>query len=589
MRYPSDAGGAEPPVGTPDWLGTMSSALERTPPTPSAEGMKAPSPNAGPSGRPSTSRLLSGLEPPKPVSGRKTGPAPPSKTGAFPSATHPFTEPPTTPAPAFGTGWDFPIGGTPEFPFPNPATDAVAPSDTGVFRGGTGPFVAPAGEEEIPDWLADTQKEAAATAPESEPEPQIQTPDLSELLNPDAMPDWLHKPSESGTKAGQGGTAEPSPTLPENLEQAELPRWLEAMRPIQSVAVPTEDEERVESVGPLAGLRGVLSAEPVVAMPHRPGIMAGNIDALPAHISLTETLRRLLIEPEVRAARRPARAMLLTPLIRKLMSAVLILAISLPVVTGSMFSQSVYQPEANRQAGKWVNNLQAGNIVLVAFEYDASSAPEIETGATVLLEHLAQRGVLVVFISSQPNGTMLGEGLSKFNAGRGKAMPSVIADFGYIPGGSSGLRQLGGELRETIHRTGLDWDVSLASIRKISDFSMILILAARPQSIRDWVEQVHTAAPDTPMVAVVGAASDALVFPYTQGSKRAIQGLVTGNIGAQAYRYNFLSDTVPSDGIDALRWQAFASGTLAILITLSAGIVGSLVLGFLRKDRKAGE
>jgi hypothetical protein len=588
MKYPSSASGVEPPVGTPDWLGTMSSALEETPPTPPATGPKAPSRAAGPSARPSTSRLLSGMEPTKSVSGRGTGRMPPSGTRNIPSPAHPFTEPPTTPAAAFGPGWEFPVGGTPDFPFPNPAADVSAPSGTAAFHGGAEPFVAPGGEEEVPDWLAATQQEAAATAAESEPEPEIQTPDINELLNPDAMPEWMHKPAEAGTEK-KGGAAAPAPALPENLEQAELPRWLEAMRPIQSVAVPTEDEERVESVGPLAGLRGVLSAEPVVAMPRRPGIMAGNIDALPAHVSLTETLRRLLIEPEVRAARRPVRAMLLTPLIRKVMSAVLILAISLPIVTGSMFSQSVYQPEANKQAGNWVNDLQAGSIVLVAFEYDASSAAEIETGATVLLEHLAQRGVQVVFISSQPNGTMLGEGLSKLNEGKGKAMPRVIADFGYIPGGSSGLRQLGGDLKETIHRTGLDWDVSLASIRKIGDFSMILILAAKPQSIRDWVEQVHTAAPETPMIAVVSAASDALVFPYTQGSKRALEGLVTGNIGAQAYRYHFLSATVPSAGIDALRWQAFASGTLAILITLSVGIVFSLVLGFLRKDRRAAE
>jgi hypothetical protein len=307
-------------------------------------------------------------------------------------------------------------------------------------------------------------------------------------------------------------------------------------------------------------------------------------------MALTETLRQLLIEPEVRAARRPVRAMLLTPVIRKLMSGVLIIALMFPLIFGSVFSTAVYQPKANRDAGDVVNALPADRMVLVAFEYDASSAPEIETGATVILEHLAQRGIQVVFISSQPNGTILGNGLLQLNAQMGSAMPVRVADFGYIPGGAGGLRRLGGNLREVIPNPSPDWSTGpLAAVHTISDFSMILIFAASPQSVRNWVEQVHTAAPGTPMVAMVSAASDALVFPYTQGSQPAIRGLVTGYTGAQAYRAHFMPDTVPTLGVYAMRWQAFASGTLALLVTLTAGIIGSLILGFIRRDRRAAE
>jgi hypothetical protein len=449
-------------------------------------------------------------------------------------------------------------------------------------------MVSPSGEEELPDWLADAKHEPAAPEQEIEEEPALPTPDLNELLRPDSMPEWLKKPAGAGTGETPGEAPAAHPALPENLEHAELPRWLEAMRPIQSVAMTTEDEERVESVGPLAGLRGVLSAEPVVAMPRRPGVMAGNIDALPAQMAMTETLRRLLIEPEVRAAHRPVRAMLLTPVIRKLMSGVLIISLLFPLFAGSIFSNAVYQPQANIQAGDLVQALPADRMVLVAFEYDASSAPEIETGATVILEHLAQRGIKVVFISSQPNGTILGNGLLQLNSQMGSVMPERVADFGYIPGGAGGLRRLGGNLREVI--PNLDWTTgSLAAVDGISDFSMIMIFAASPQSVRNWVEQVHTAVPGTPIVAMVSAASDALVFPYTQGSQPAIRGLVTGYTGAQAYRARFLPATVRTTGVYAMRWQAFAGGTLALLLTLAAGIIGSLILGFIRRDRRTAE
>jgi hypothetical protein len=598
MQYPSNTPGqtgAEPPLGTPGWMGSIASALEEIPPTPPAGSAPARPRGPGPTGRASTSSLMGGAGPAEtgPVKGAgiKRG----KPTGKIFSSADSFGEP-VSPPPAgtgpspFGPDWEFPNSAPTEFPFPNPAIDNTLSSGSSAFHGGTEPMVSPSGAEELPDWLADTRTEPAAPASEIDESPLPETPDINELLRPDSMPEWMKKPAGAGKPETPGEGAVARPGLPENLEHAELPRWLEAMRPIQSVAMPAEEEERVESVGPLAGLRGVLSAEPVVAMPRRPGIMAGNIDALPAQMSLTETLRRLLIEPEVRASRRPVRAMMLTPVIRKMMSGVLILALLLPLLTGSLFTTAVYQPQANLQAGQLVEALPADRMVLVAFEYDASSAPEIETGATVMLEHLARRGIQVVFISSQPNGTVLGQGLLQLNAQLGAAMPVMAADFGYIPGGSSGLRRLGGDLRSVILNPNLDWSTGqLAAIHNISDFSMIMLFAASPQSVRNWVEQVHTAAPGTPIVAMVSAASDSLVFPYTEGSTPAIRGLVTGYIGAQAYRDHFLHDTVPTQGVYAMRWQAFSGGTLALLVTLSAGIIGSLILGFIRRDRRAPE
>jgi len=593
LKYPSEANrtpAEEPPVGSADWMGGISQALEQTPPSPAAK-------PGEPLGRPSTGQLLGAqnAEVKKTDSIRSTSRAGVSPTKKISPPTSPFSREPVPPVPGstpsdLGSDWDFPTEAAPDFPFGQPAGNFPPADAFAAFPSGTEPMVSPGGEGEIPDWLVDIKKESASPEPGSESGPRNATPDLNELLRPDTLPEWMHRPAEAARKANLAGLTAPPGATPDNLEHAELPRWLEAMRPIQSVTMPAEDEERVESVGPLAGLRGVLSAEPVVAIPRRPGIMAGNIDASPAQLTLTETLRRLLIEPEVRASRKPVRAMLLTPLLRKAMSAVLILAIIFPFYGGSLFSSSVYQPKANKNAGEFIGQLPVDRPVLVAFEYDASSAPELETGASVLLEHLGERGVPVAFISSQPNGTMLGEGLQMLSEQQGVKMPTRIADFGYVPGGSGGLRRLGGNFRETVNGANVDWSQpALASIHSLSDFSMILVVAANPQSLRDWVEQVHTAVPNTPIVAVVSAASDALVFPYTEGSKPAIWGLVAGFAGAQAYRAAYLPGTLAVSGVAAMRWQAFAGGTLAILITLIAGVIGSLVLGRFRKTRKAGE
>jgi hypothetical protein len=544
-------------------------------------------PSAGPPDKPSSMpdwlSPFAQQEPPAPA-------GPPPGTQPKPRESSPLRKPggskPLSRAtPLLGPEWAAFTDSSASPPSPIPGSPAA-------FDAGMEPIVAPGGDEETPDWLADAQTGISplpptpARTPEPEPEePPIPTPDIGELLRPDTMPDWMHRPEGAGAAGGEG--AGQKATGQEGLEQAELPRWLEAMRPIQAVNVPTEEEERVESVGPLAGLRGVLSAEPVVAMPRRPGILAGNIDASPAQLSAADTLRRLLIEPEVRAARRAGRAMSWIPVLRRALALLLTLAVIFPLTGGiAIFSPPAALPPAGLTAGALVESLPTDRPVLAAFEYDASSAPELESGAAALLGHLARRNIPIAIISTQPNGATLAQGLINAGGVQGVGVPVVQRNLGYVAGGASGLRSLAHNMRDLLGVSDDDWQASgLSAVQGVGDFSMILVIAARPQTMRDWVEQVHTVAPDTPMIAVVSAASDALVYPYTQGSRPSIQGMIAGYAGAQAYGAKFLPGAATYSGSD-LRWQAFGMGSLVTVLILIAGSAASLLAWGLRGSRR---
>ena len=68
------------------------------------------------------------------------------------------------------------------------------------------------------------------------------------------------------------------------MAPATLPTWLEAMRPVDSfrsvMDMESSDSQSVESAGPLAGLRGVLMAEPVVAMPRAATIGSAGLESI---------------------------------------------------------------------------------------------------------------------------------------------------------------------------------------------------------------------------------------------------------------------------------------------------------------------
>ena len=100
------------------------------------------------------------------------------------------------------------------------------------------------------------------------------------------VPDWL---TEAGSMPSEAAIA---PDARPDLAPATLPTWLEAMRPVDTfrsvVELLPEDEQAVESAGPLAGLRGVLMAEPVVALPRINGVGSTRLNVTQPQVTQAE-------------------------------------------------------------------------------------------------------------------------------------------------------------------------------------------------------------------------------------------------------------------------------------------------------------
>jgi hypothetical protein len=84
---------------------------------------------------------------------------------------------------------------------------------------------------------------------------------------PPEIPEWISKVSFE--------ESQPSPKEPEPpIARAEIPGWLEALRPSEEVAPtgPMEDVSAADIVtaGPLVGLRGVISAHPSAIQARKP-------------------------------------------------------------------------------------------------------------------------------------------------------------------------------------------------------------------------------------------------------------------------------------------------------------------------------
>jgi hypothetical protein len=368
---------------------------------------------------------------------------------------------------------------------------------------------------------------------------------------------------------------------------------LEAMRPVEFAASkppPVEEgADRIESVGPLAGLRGVLPAEPDVSRVGRPSgysIKLQVSDAQQTHASLLETL----IKEEGLARPLPQRSAISSQhLLRLSISIVLIVAVVFPMLMGwPQETPPAFPPEA-AAVNYMINNLQAGAPVLVAVDYEPGWSGEMDATAAGVIRHLELKGAYPAFISTVPTGpaqaehllAIVGQGSStEWQAGQN------YANLGFIPGGAAGLlsfvqspQKISPAYSETGKRA---WDEgSLVNVQSISDFSLAIVITQNPDTARTWIEQVGPYLGDnTPLLMLLSAQAEPLVRPYYQEFQQQVKGMVIGLVGGASY------ENLNGQPLVALNyWDAFNFAVIVavVIIFLGALINASLAASGKRK------
>ncbi|MBI3763672.1 MAG: hypothetical protein HY260_17655 [Chloroflexi bacterium] len=559
--------------------------------------------------------------------------------------------------------WMQPGGATPTAPTPElpdwmqPSTTAQAtPSaempDWLKPSGGTADKEVSAGDEETPEWLASLAPSEPSTLPRM---PAIVTEDAFDFLPPappeaptgeawptaSQLPDWLEAMRPTGVEGAPPSpapaaqeieipipaaekiaapTARPSapPTREKTVEPAEaadlaraaLPAWLEAMRPIAG-GKPTSPaiEEYEETAGPLAGMRGVIPAEPVVALPSMKLTAATRPSVSETHAAKVQLLEAILKEETAPQAVGVAdRARPIIALIERLtVFVILAVAVIAPFAgTGPTFTPPSTFPAETIAARDLVLSLPPDRPVLIAFEYDPGATGELDRQADALLTHLASRRLRIVTVSTRPLGASLAQNALERNltGNANYAYRKSFANLGYLPGGALSLPVFAASPREVISADFADggdlsvplprnydlWQTeAISDVHRISDFSMIAVVANSPEAMRAWIEQVKPYAPQTPVIALVSASAEPLVQPYfikndpstlqDETAAGPLQGIVSGVFGAMSYDQLYRSSAgLPTGltGAASQRWDAQAFGLLA-----AAGLVaaGGLIFG----------
>jgi hypothetical protein len=227
----------------------------------------------------------------------------------------------------------------------------------------------------------------------------------------------------------------------------------------------------------------------------------------------------------------------------------------------SLDSQIPHLAQPDTASVKGVHDLlggiNAGETVLIAFEYGPANADELNAIATPILEHLVERNANIAIVSTQPEGMAIAQAL-------GNNIDSLTYDretSGYRPGNAAGVSQI------------------LAS--SATRPSSIIVLTARLESLRWWIEQAqaHYGHTPPPIVAGVSASLEVAASPYLDANANQLQGVISGLGGAAAY------ETLRGKGQTTRQLDALVAGHVVIIISMLVGAAFYTFGGSRRRKR----
>lgn len=227
-------------------------------------------------------------------------------------------------------------------------------------------------------------------------------------------------------------------------------------------------------------------------------------------------------------------------------------------------------------AHRQIETLRANGVALLYWAYDPATAGEMDLVVLPVIEHLLIKQAKLIVVSQVPGGPATARRLIKRaeasvrRARRPADGGHEVIEAGYLPGGAASLALLGTAPARTLpvdsSRLRLRDRFTLALLAK-SGPSLTVLVAARAEDVKRWLEQVQPVTGGE-SVAVVSGVADPALRPYLQSGQLA--GLVSGWDGGSAYRR--LSERAYSPA-ERYLWRRRSFGQnwgLAVLIVAAA-------------------
>jgi hypothetical protein len=216
-----------------------------------------------------------------------------------------------------------------------------------------------------------------------------------------------------------------------------------------------------------------------------------------------------------------------------------------------------------------VDSTPAGSKVIISFDYDPASMPELHPMGMAVMKHCFDKNIKVIISALWPMGVLMAEDIfDKLQ----KDYPDIVygrdyINLGYKAGGIVTIQAMGKNFREVFPKdmngTPLDELPIMDGIKNFDNIGFVFALSAGDPGIKQWVQVAH----DTYSVSVSGGVtgvSAPAILPYVNEQKQ-LHGLLAGLKAAAEYESLIQKPGTATKGMDA---QSIAHLIIIIFIAI---------------------
>ncbi len=249
-----------------------------------------------------------------------------------------------------------------------------------------------------------------------------------------------------------------------------------------------------------------------------------------------------------------------------------LMSIALPVEITS-YHRSIYDA---------VENLDAGDIVVMAVEYSAGTMGELHPPFEAVTHHLIRKDVKSIFVaSSSAEGAVFAAKLVDMYRDAGKEYGVDMVNLGFTPGVEQAIASMAESFEKTVardyHGTRIEDLPLMGEISSAKEATLIIQNSAGGLGPLGWIRQVHVPH-KTPVATIVSQVMMPSALPYYQAGQ-----LVGVGSGLRfAAEYETLAGE-PGSGMAGLGAETFAHLYFFVLILL-----GNIGWFMMKKNGKGG-
>ena len=237
----------------------------------------------------------------------------------------------------------------------------------------------------------------------------------------------------------------------------------------------------------------------------------------------------------------------------------LIFTIGLPIET----SKNV------RIVYKLINETPPGTKVILSFDYDPASQPELHPMAKAIMRNCFERKIKVIVTALWPMGVLMAEdNFSELE----HEFPNIIygedyVNMGFKAGGIVTIQAMGKDFREVfpkdMNATPIDDLPIMDGINNFDNIGFIFALSAGDPGIKQWVQVAHDTYGVQTSGGVTGVSAPA-ILPYVN-EQGQLTGLLAGLKAAAEYEKLTKKPGTATTGMDA---QSVAHLIIIIFIAI---------------------